>query len=145
MRRIILATDFSKASRKAFAAALAIAKRNHGTLTIAHVIAPLIPISPDQYIGAETWHEIDAQSRRWVTRQLSALVEQAKRAGVRAVGLTAEGNPAERIVRIARAKKADLLVIGTHGRTGLARFFVGSVAGQVVARATCPVMTVRGQ
>jgi nucleotide-binding universal stress UspA family protein len=56
-----------------------------------------------------------------------------------------DGTAHERIVRAARSKRADLIVIGTHGRTGLARLFLGSVAGRVVATATCPVMTVRGK
>ena len=144
MRRILLATDFSKASRKAVSVAISTASRARATLTIVHVIAPLIPITPDQYVGPETWTEIEAQSRRWATRQLSALVEKARKAGVRAASVTVDGNAAEQIVRLARVKRADLIVVGTHGRTGLARFFVGSVASQVVARSTCPVMTVRG-
>jgi nucleotide-binding universal stress UspA family protein len=55
-----------------------------------------------------------------------------------------EGEPAQEIARAVRKTRADLLVLGTHGRTGLKRFFVGSVASRVVATATCPVMTVRG-
>ncbi len=56
-----------------------------------------------------------------------------------------EGVAHEQIVRAARARRADLIVVGTHGRSGLARFFLGSVAGRVVATATCPVLTVRGK
>jgi nucleotide-binding universal stress UspA family protein len=54
-----------------------------------------------------------------------------------------EGTPAREITRFAKKKHADLLIIGTHGRTGLARLFLGSVANQIVATAPCPVMTVR--
>jgi nucleotide-binding universal stress UspA family protein len=57
----------------------------------------------------------------------------------------ADGNPPTQIVRIAKAGRFDLLVIGTHGRTGLAKFFLGSVAARVVATASCPVLTVRGR
>ena len=66
-------------------------------------------------------------------------------AKVRARGLLLEGVAHDQIVRAARRKKADLLVLGTHGRTGVARFFLGSVAGRVVASAPCPVLTVRGK
>jgi nucleotide-binding universal stress UspA family protein len=55
------------------------------------------------------------------------------------------GSPSEQIARLARSKRADLIVIGTHGRTGLAKFFLGSVANRVVSTATCPVLTVRGK
>jgi len=51
----------------------------------------------------------------------------------------------EQIVRAARSKKADVIVLGTHGRTGLARLFLGSVASRVVTAAPCPVLTVRGR
>jgi nucleotide-binding universal stress UspA family protein len=64
---------------------------------------------------------------------------------VRATTLVLEGVAHEQIVRAARSKKADLIVIGTHGRTGLAKLFLGSVASRVVAAAHCPVLTVRGR
>ena len=63
---------------------------------------------------------------------------------MRSKTLLLEGVADQQIIRAARLKKADLIVIGTHGRTGLARLFLGSVASRVVAGARCPVMTVRG-
>jgi nucleotide-binding universal stress UspA family protein len=59
--------------------------------------------------------------------------------------LLLEGTPADRIVRAARAHHAAVIVIGTHGRTGLARVFLGSVAERVVGTAPCPVLTVRAK
>jgi nucleotide-binding universal stress UspA family protein len=56
-----------------------------------------------------------------------------------------DGIPHERIVRAARSTRADLVVIGTHGRSGFAKVMLGSVASRVVASATCPVLTVRGK
>jgi nucleotide-binding universal stress UspA family protein len=144
LRRILFASDFSKASGKAFATALMMAKTNKATLTVLHVIAPLVPVSPDHYVGPETWRELDQETRRWTTRRLAALTEKAKKSGVKVVGLTADGSPAQQIVRVAKSKRSDLIVIGTHGRTGLAKFFLGSVAGRVVSTAPCPVLTVRG-
>ena len=143
MRRILFASDFSKASRKAFAAAVNTAKRTHATLSIAHVLQPFVPIGPDQYVGPETWEQIDEQARKWATRQLENLAAKAKHAGVRVRTFLVDGTPAREIPRLARRTHADLLVLGTHGRTGFARLFLGSVAGRVVASATCPVMTVR--
>ncbi len=141
-RRILFASDFSKASSKAFAAAIALAKTNRAPLTILHVLAPMTPVTPDQYIGPETWQQLDAEARRWTARKLADLTARARKAGVRVAVLHADGNPAKHIVRIAKAGRFDLLVIGTHGRTGLAKFFLGSVAGRVVATAPCPVLTV---
>jgi universal stress protein A len=144
LRRVLFASDFSKASGKAFAAALRTAKTNRATLTVLHVIAPLVPVTPDQFAGPETWRELDQETRRWTARNLAILTAKAKKCGVKAVGLTADGSPAQQIVRVARSKRFDLVVIGTHGRTGLAKFFLGSVAGRVVSTAPCPVLTVRG-
>ena len=145
MRRILFASDFSKASGKAFTTAMTMAKANQATLTILHVIVPFVPIVPEQYINTVTWEQIDRQARRWSQRQLVKLVDRAKKAGIRAVGLLLEGDPAQQIVRAARSKRADLLVVGTHGRTGLTKLFVGSVAARVAATASCPVATVRGR
>ena len=143
VRRMLFASDFSKASGKAFTTALTLAKANRATLTILHVIVPFTPIVPEQYINTATWEQIDSQARRWSQQQLARLTEKAKKAGIRVVGLLLEGDPAQQITRAARSKRADVLVVGTHGRTGLTKFFVGSVAGRVVATASCPVVTVR--
>ena len=127
MKRILFATDFSKASRKAFAT------------------APFLPITPEQYIQPDVWEQIDRDSRRWATRHLEALAAKAKTAGVRAQTFLVDGPPASEISRFARGNRADLVVIGTHGRTGFAKLFLGSVASQIVATSTCPAMTVRGR
>ena len=143
MQRILFASDFSKASRKAFLTAVAMAKANRAALTIVHVVVPFTPIVPEQYLDAQTWEKIDTEARRWSQQQLRKLTDRAKKAGVRTVGLLLEGDPAQQTIRAARSTRADLLVVGTHGRTGLAKFFVGSVASRLVATASCPVVTVR--
>ena len=145
VRRVLFASDFSKASRKAFATAIAMSKANRASLTILHVLSPFMPIVPEQFLNNQTWESLDTEARRWSAEQLRRLTARAKAAGVRTVGLILEGDPAAVITRAIRSKRADLLVVGTHGRTGLARFFVGSVASRLVATASCPVVTVRSQ
>ena len=144
VRRILFASDLSKASAKAFATAVALAKTNRATLTILHVSTPFMPMVPEQYIGGATLDQLNADTRRWAERRLAQLTQKAKTAGVRAIGLVMEGEPAQQVVRAARSKRADLIVVGTHGRTGLNKLFVGSVAQRVVVTAPCPVVTVRG-
>lgn len=73
MRRILFASDFSKASGKAFTTAVTMAKANRATLTILHVIVPFVPIIPEQYINTDTWEQVDRQARRWSQRQLGKL------------------------------------------------------------------------
>lgn len=145
MRRILFASDFSKASTKAFATAIALAKDTHADMTILHVLVPFTPLVPEQYIRGTTLEKLNADARRWAQERVATLTAKAKKGGVRASGLTTTGDPAEQIVRTARAKRVELIVLGTHGRTGLNRFFVGSVAQRVIASAQCPVVTVRGR
>ena len=145
MRRILFASDLSKASAKAFATAITLAKATHAEMVILHVLVPFTPLVPESYIGGATLDQINADARRWGVQQLAKLTAKAKSGGVRASGLIMTGDAAGQIVRAARAKRADLLVLGTHGRTGLNRLFVGSVAQRVMASAPCPLVTVRGR
>jgi len=143
-KRILFASDFSKASAKAFATAVTLAKATGAEMVILHVLIPFMPLVPEQYMGGATLEQLNAKERRWSEQQLAKLTARAKSGGVRAAGLTVTGEPTEQIVRAARTKRADFVVLGTHGRTGLNRFFVGSVAQRVMASAPCPVVTVRG-
>lgn len=143
IRRVLFPSDFSKASRAAFAKAIETAKLNRAQLTIVHVMSPVIPMAGDGYISPATYEQLLQSNRRWATKQLDASVKRARVAKARVKGVLLEGVPHEGILRAAR--KADLIVMGTHGRTGVARFFLGSVAGRVAAGATCPVLTVRGK
>jgi nucleotide-binding universal stress UspA family protein len=145
IRRIMCASDFSPASRPAFVKAVEMAKSMRAPLVITHVLAPFIPVVGEGYVTPETWERIETGARRLAQKHLGALLQAARRAGVRATALLVEGSAADRIVGAARRKRVDLLVVGTHGRTGLARAFLGSVAARVVATAPCPVLTVRGK
>lgn len=142
--QIMHATDFSSASRLAFAKAVQLAKRDRTGLVIVHVMTPLAWIG-DGYVSASTLDEIYRGYRQDSQKKLDAVVARAKAAGVRPRGVLLDGMPGEQILRAAKALKPALLVVGTHGRRGVARFFLGSVASRVVAGATCPVVTVRGK
>lgn len=144
-RRILCASDFSKTSGRALAFAIDVAKANQARLVILYVFVPIVPVVPGRYIDLSTWARVDTETRRWVERQLARLADRARKAGVRAAALIVTGDPAQRIIRAARSKRADLIVIGTHGRRGLSKFVLGSVAERVIATAPCPVMTVRGK
>jgi nucleotide-binding universal stress UspA family protein len=141
-RRILHPTDFSAASRPAFVKALALSKASDAQLLVTHVL-PVLPLIPDAYIAATTYDELQRGQRASSHKQLDRLVRRAKAAGVRASGILLDfGVPAERITRLARSRRADVIVMGTHGRTGLTRALLGSVAARVVATASCPVLTV---
>lgn len=144
-RRIVHASDFSRASGKAFTTAVEMARANRAPLTVVHVMTPMVPVAGEGYVLPETYEQIERSARKAAEKQLDRLVAKAREAGVRVEALLRTGVPHDQIVRVARARRADLLVIGTHGRTGLARLFLGSVASRVLAAATCPVLTVRGR
>jgi nucleotide-binding universal stress UspA family protein len=118
---------------------------NRAGLTIVHVYAPFIPMTAEGYTPPQVYDRMLADVRAHAQRQLDRLVAKAKTAGARAKGLLLEGIPHDRIVRAARSTRADLVVLGTHGRTGLGRLFLGSVAARVVTLAPCPVLTVRAR
>jgi nucleotide-binding universal stress UspA family protein len=145
IRRILHPTDFSSASRPAFERAIALARDARGELTVLHVLSPILPVVGEGYIPPQTYESIDAAGRKSAQRKLDALVARARKAGVRARALLLEGSAHDQIARAAKGRRADLIVMGTHGRSGLARFFVGSVASRVVSVAPCPVMTVRAK
>jgi nucleotide-binding universal stress UspA family protein len=114
-------------------------------LVICHVLSPTVMPAVDGYVSPAVYQRILDGARDGARTRLAALVVRARRAGVRARGVLVEGTPFDRIVRVARAERADLVVMGTHGRTGLGRFFLGSVAERVVATSPVPVLTVRGR
>jgi nucleotide-binding universal stress UspA family protein len=144
-RRILHPSDFSRASGAAFKKAVEMAKANRGQLTLVHVLGPVIPMAGDGYVSPKMYEEIAASNRAWAQKELNKLVAKAKASGVRATAAVLEGSAHDQIVRFARSKHADLVVMGTHGRSGIAKLFLGSVAGRVVAGASCPVLTVRGK
>jgi nucleotide-binding universal stress UspA family protein len=139
VRRILFATDFSDASRAAWKIALELAKTNRARLRIVHVVPPLALGQGARWAYAEA----EAEARANARKRLRALQQSARKAGVTAEILLVRAIPHEGIVRAARSVRDGWVVLGTHGRTGAAAAFVGSVASRVVAAAPCPVLTVR--
>ena len=145
IRRVLHPTDFSRASTAAFKRAVEMAKGNRAELLLVHVMVPAVPLMGDGYVSPKVYEDLEAAARSAAQKQLRKLVEKAKQAGARVKGLLLEGVAHERIAQAARSRKADLVVIGTHGRTGFAKLFLGSVASRVLAVSPCPVLTVRGK
>jgi len=145
IRRILHPSDFSRASGAAFRKAVDLAKTNKAELLVVHVLVPTLPMLGDGYVSPNVYEDLVAAARGHGKKNLDALVAKAKKAGVRATSVLLEGVAHAQIARTARKQRTDLVVMGTHGRSGLAKLFLGSVAGRVVALASCPVMTVRGK
>jgi nucleotide-binding universal stress UspA family protein len=144
-RRIVHPSDFSSASVAAFKKAIEMAKSDHADLMIVNVISPIVPIAGDGYLSPKMYEDLRASAIAWSQKQLHKLIAKAKQARIRAKGFILEGAAPDEIIRFARSKRADVVVMGTHGRSGFKKLLLGSVAGRVVAGATCPVMTVHGR
>jgi nucleotide-binding universal stress UspA family protein len=141
MRQILYPTDFSEASARALENALVLAAWYQAPLTVLHVLpTPVVAPTALPYLYGSAG--VDGSLRDAVEADLSSLVEPAKRAGLHAVAELRDGNPATETLSVAREIHADLIVMGTHGRTGFPRWVLGSVAETVLRRAPCPVLTV---
>jgi len=127
IERILVPIDFSTNSMHALAAALSLTQRFGAELLLLHVVEPVYAAEPNM-ASADLTTLLDAQERTADERLGRILVEC--------------GVPAQVIMEVARRTATDLIVIATHGRTGLSRMLIGSVAERVVRRAGCPVLTV---
>jgi len=141
MKTVLCAIDFSPCSHDAMMAAVDVASRAGGTLALIHVIE-----LPGYLVGGYLAEAAYAEQARGKADQTihrwAAEAEEAMRAPVTAKALV--GVPWKTIADAARDGKCDLLVVGTHGRTGLSRAFIGSVAERLVRHAPCSVLVVRG-
>ena len=144
-RRILHATDFSKASARALNETVKLAKQNRAELLIVHVIEPTPYVAGEEFGGEEIYIKLEDMAKQDSEVSMSKLLRRLKKSNIKAQGLILKGSAHDQIVKAAKSKKADMIVIGTHGRTGLSKLFMGSVAGKVVSLATCPVVTVRGK
>lgn len=145
VRRVLHATDFSAASRPAFVHALRVARASDADLVLVNVAMPPSPVLEDSYFSARSYQRMLTDRREEAQKKLTTLRDRAGRAGVRASVVVRDGIPFEEIVSAARQQRADLIVMGTHGRSGLGRLVLGSVAERVIGLASCPVITVRGR
>ncbi|HSN89855.1 MAG TPA: universal stress protein [Anaeromyxobacteraceae bacterium] len=138
---ILCAVDFSKGSSATLEAAADVARRHEANLTLLHVREPPPAAAPSGFAPPTVPSEVEAVE---IGRQLERWREEAARLAGREVRAElAAGAPASEIVRRLREGRFDLAVVGTHGRTGLRRLVLGSVAERVVREAPCPVLVVR--
>ncbi len=135
-KRILFATDFSPASDAALKYGTSLARDTGATLLILHVEE-----LPTPYAGGEMLLPQPDYPNPEIKKMLEAVVPTDK--SVKYEHHLVLGVPADDIVRVANEQSADLIVIGTHGRTGLKRVLMGSVAEAVMRRATCPVLTLK--
>ena len=142
--KILVPIDFSPHADRAFGYATALARRLGAELTLVHVVED--PYASGAWGGegyvpnvGELLQELIAGTER----QLAELKETEAAKGLTVKTAVVTGRPAQSIVESAASEGCDLIVMGTHGRTGLSHAVMGSVAERVLRKAPCPVLTVR--
>lgn len=138
LQRLLLATDLSEASVSATDEAFELAGRLGASLLVVSVIDPGTLLRPGGRYSARMDQVRDRREQLAQT-----LVERGRAEGVEVSFLVWEGDPGDMIVAAAEAEHADLVVVGSHGRGAVGRFFIGSVSEHVVRHAPCPVLVVR--
>jgi nucleotide-binding universal stress UspA family protein len=137
--RIVVPTDFSDCAREAWEMAKRLGAAVGAELIVCHIVPEPLRYGQGVYAGDPA----DDVARAWVKAALDDLVEQARAGGLEARACLRRGLPYQEIVALARDERADLIVIGAHGRAGMSRMLLGSVTDRVVRLAPCPVLTVR--
>ncbi len=149
IRKILLPIDFSEAVQPAIELAATMAKKFGASIDLLHVWQPplLIPLPVVVIPSAPETRPVNLEelARTTAGAQMKDLVDRLRDQGVTDVhSRVGVGSPAHEIVELAGLGHFDLIVMGTHGRGGIAHAVLGSVAERVVRRAKCPVLTVRG-
>ena len=139
IKRILLATDFSRWAKRAEDYACALACSWRASLTVLSVAEFPPGLNPDYPVNQQYLADLLKNA----SSQLVDLKGRAERRGIAVTTRVATGIPSEEVVTVARAEDSDLIVVGTRGKTGLAHVLLGSTAERVIRGAPCPVLTVR--
>jgi universal stress protein A len=137
---ILVPVDFSERSRAALNYAIALASDFEGSLMVLHVLDPLLTAERFEPVRLR---QIKSSSRNEAVEQMRSLSREMIGSGVPTQMCLRHGPATDIILAFAAAKKPDLIVMGSQGRTGLNRLLIGSVAERVVRHAHCPVLVVR--
>lgn len=140
--RILLPTDFSDYSTAATKYACELAARFDSELHVLHTLEHYLSPTPTFGFGLDMPTFVK-ESKAAAEKKLTRLIDSSWSVGRTVIRSVIEGSPRVEIIRYAREANIDLIVLSTHGRTGLSHVMLGSVAESVVRTAPCPVLTVR--
>lgn len=138
IRNLLVPTDFSPSAQVALHVARAVAEQHQAKLYVAHVLTP-VPVPPVPVEGMVNLHDFDLVTAE---REMDRIACELRSAEIQHEVVMREGLLWEELSALIAERKVDLLVTGTHGRGGLEKFLLGSVAEEIFRRAACPVLTV---
>jgi len=144
IRSILLPTDFSDCANYALSYAASLARTFGASIICVHVIEPMVPtVGYSGMTEPLPIADITDQLEYSAERELPKLAEREEVAGLQVEEVIVHGEAASEIVRVSKERNVDLIVVSSHGRTGLGRILFGSTAEAVVRHASCPVLVVK--
>ena len=144
IRSILLPTDFSECGNYARSYAASLARKFGASIIAVHAIEPMVPtVGYSGMTEPLPIADISDQLETSAERELPRIAECEECAGLEIEEVIVHGEAAAEIVRVAKEKNVDLIVLSSHGRTGLGRILFGSTAEAVVRHASCPVLVVK--
>ncbi len=140
LARVLAPVDFSEGSRKAVRYAGVLAAPFGATVCVACIVAPVVALEALSALGLAESNEVAAEN---CEAKLRAMAQDELGESIKAEFEVVVGDPLNEIIRLAREREADLIVMSTHGYTGLKHAFLGSTTEHVVRQSPCPVLVVR--
>lgn len=144
-KSIVVATDGSPYSTAAASEAIGIAKKNSSKLTVISVVPAELATPTDVDFAATGLELLAEKEMQAAEKNAKAVKEAAQKEGVAVQAFVMTGKPADAIIETAKEKNADLIIVGSHGRTGIERLLMGSVAERVIVMSSCAVLVVKGK
>jgi len=141
IKKILCPTDFSDASKNAIRYANEFARSMQASVIFLHAIEPR-PIATDMSVA---YVPIETDLEKIAEEDLASLMEEEKIKGISATKEVIVGHAADVIIEQAEEQDVDLIILGSHGRTGITRLLMGSVAEAVLRKAPCPVLIVKAE
>lgn len=144
IRRILVPTDFAESSLQALEYAADFAKTTRAKISIVFVLEPIQFASPgDLYAPSANLGMLLEEQHQAAQDALGKLQRDLKKRRIIAATILKEGLAYDEIITAAKETRADLIIMATHGRTGVSHLFLGSVAEKIIRHSPCPVLTVR--